>query len=582
MYFANEDGYYVLETHGGGMSIVSTSEWLDKYPTGSATWHIYTDYIYQGSNYRTPVRGIGNGATLVDGIGTIGQWNKVTMSHNSGEQFTLYMDASGTARVKFGEWVTNSEAVNPTFTSGYDFEWTPTPGQKISLVDTQNLIAQGYSNIILTISGTVSGDDVIWYGDDVWENGEFGFKQSQLGQSIIVNIADTSKFSSGSMLTLQLTSGSADITVSVIPDETTRIPPNLTVEQQMLASWSNATSIDYSAGTAEIPANAQLQSSFFKKAWEAGYTHLVFTYTSNNTAGSYIHGGTWNKYWAELGDRSGTDIRIDINEFRDGDIFYNLVFQAQTEGMTISNVRLYKSPETLEWTKSLSNIYFAIEDGYYVFSAEGAAYVSSPTEWLANMPVNSTWYVYTDYLRQGGNYRSLVWGIGAAGTLTDAIGTIGQWNAKSAMNSDGYSNGEMFTLYMDVAGTARVKMSDFVSNRTHYGTEYTYEVVDNDTIHFASTLNEHKLYLTNTQELIAQGYTKVTITIEGSFTEGSQLWYGNDDWGTAGCMNGVTLVDGKAVCEFDLSKMTTSNPYLVLMVSGTTGVDVDITITPSK
>ena len=82
----------------------------------------------------------------------------------------------------------------------------------------------------------------------------------------------------------------------------------------------------------------------------------------NNT--NYTHGGQWDRYWTNFDASANVDIRIDLNEFHDGDTWYGLNFNAGN--MTVSNPRAYSSSETLNWTKSSTNMYFAFEDGYYV------------------------------------------------------------------------------------------------------------------------------------------------------------------------------------------------------------------------
>ena len=81
------------------------------------------------------------------------------------------------------------------------------------------------------------------------------------------------------------------------------------------------------------------------------------------------------------------DIRIDLNEFHDGNTWYNLNFNSGN--MTVSNPRAYKSAETLSWTKSSTNCYFALEDGYYVLETRGNDFgVTSPASWIQKYMVS--------------------------------------------------------------------------------------------------------------------------------------------------------------------------------------------------
>lgn len=236
-------------------------------------------------------------------------------------------------------------------------------------------------------------------------------------------------------------------------------------------SWSSGGTV--SGSTLTVPTNSSLKADYLKSLWAEGYTHLVFTVNAqaasdNNT--NYTHGGQWDRYWQSLTANTNLDLRIDLNEFHDGDTWYSLNFNAGA--MTVSNPRGYKSAETLEWTKSSTNCYFAIEDGYYVLETRGNDFgVTSPASWLKKYMVSDdagqrTWLMYTDYISQRDNTRSMLWGWGSA--VNTIIGDVnGGWSWNNNVSADHNA----FSLHMDKAGTARFKLLDWVSNRNSWNND---------------------------------------------------------------------------------------------------------------
>ncbi|MBQ6831401.1 MAG: hypothetical protein IJO28_02080, partial [Oscillospiraceae bacterium] len=102
------------------------------------------------------------------------------------------------------------------------------------------------------------------------------------------------------------------------------------VDQLLLAdNWSNGGTAGDS--TLTVSANSSLKADYLQALWEEGYTHLVFTVNAqaasdNNT--NYTHGGQWDRYWANFNADTDVDIRIDLNEFHDGDSWYSMNFNA--------------------------------------------------------------------------------------------------------------------------------------------------------------------------------------------------------------------------------------------------------------
>ena len=361
--------------------------------------------------------------------------------------------------------------------------------------------------------------------------------------------------------------------------------PALTGADKLLdaESWQTA-SVYYEGNGLVVSANSVLKAEYFKSLWDAGYTHLVFTVNAqaaadNNT--NYTHSGEWTRYWAYFEPGKNVDLRIDLNEFHDGNTWYDLNFNAGS--MTISNPLAYKSAETLSWVKDTSNTYFAIEDGYYVLETRGNDFgVTSPTQWLKKYVVEDeagqrTWLVYTDYIKQGNNTRSVIWGWGSPVSTMN----IGQWTAINNVQIDGYQPGEVFSLVLDRAGVARFKISDFISNRNTWGT-FSFSKVSEDSITFSGAVDQ-KLRFFPTDELIASGYTHLQVTFSGHIGDGV-IYFGNDEWGAEKYIIGVSkneltvANDYTYTANVDLSRM--NGNLFTLQVAGAAVTDMTVRVQP--
>ncbi len=334
--------------------------------------------------------------------------------------------------------------------------------------------------------------------------------------------------------------------------------PELTVVDRLLESdsWKAAVR-DANGKTLTAAANPTLRGSYLKRLWDAGYTHMVFT-AKLDTDGAFIHGSdNIYRFWNAFAAGVENDVRVDLNEFHDGDTWYDLVFCNMTGGnVTISNPRAYKSAETLAWTKSNTNIYFANEDGYYVLDTKaGMQQVTSTAQWKEKYNIGTAWLVYTDYLAPGNNYRSVL--VGYEGPINHLLdGTEGGWSVMG-----GFDGGQVFSLTNESGGISRFKIADFVSNYTTGSMTY----VDENTFAFNSVGQYQTYTLVTTQDLIAQGYTKLKVTLTGSLNNGALLWYGPSA-GVYG-IDGSAFVGGQYTFEVDLSTMGTDK-YFTIMTSG--------------
>ena len=377
----------------------------------------------------------------------------------------------------------------------------------------------------------------------------------------------------------------ANITSDVQVSVTVTGLPALTGADKILdaESW-NAASVTYESNDLAVSANSVLKAEYLKSLWDAGYTHLVFTVNAqaaadNNT--NYTHSGDWTRYWANFAPSADVDVRIDLNEFHDGNTWYDLKFNAGA--MTVSNPRAYKSKETLSWIKSSTNVYFAVEDGYYVLETRGNDFgVTSPTQWLQKYVVKDdasqrTWQMYTDYITQGNNTRSLLWGWGSpVDTVTGDIN--GGWSWNNNVQLDGYTDGEVFSLQLDRSGVARFKMLDWVSNRNGWNSTLAISYVDEHTIRW-SAASDYKLRLATTQDLIAQGYNFLRITLTGNLG-GAQIWYGEDDWSDGEIsVSQKDFVNGAYTFNVDLTSFKPDENF-AMMVSGGAFTDLTVAIEP--
>ncbi len=357
---------------------------------------------------------------------------------------------------------------------------------------------------------------------------------------------------------------------------TVTISANTLPDELLLAENWKGEALEEHEDSLVLKGNPSLKAEYLKELWNAGFTHLVFTVKAeaaadNNT--NYTHSENWTRYWSGIAVDQPAQLRIDLNEFHDGNTWHSINFNSGK--LVISEPKGYQSPETLQWAKkdstgnAATNAYFAWEDGYYVFESHGNYTVVSPTQWLKKYCVSNegpqSWFVYTDYLTVGNNTRSIVWGWGSpVNNITDADGG---WVTMSGLQADGYQDGEVFSLHMDTGGTARFKILDWVTNRDNNANSYSLEETEDHTYRFSTVLPEQKLYLASTPELIAQGYTHLKVTLTGSLEEGTVLWYGNDDWadGEIG-IDAVQLANGRYIFQADLATM--NGRCFTVMTSG--------------
>ena len=628
VYFAMEEGYYVLQTPGNDFGVTSPTSWLQKYvvkdDVGQRTWLVYTDYITQGNNTRSLVWGWGSPVNTVT-EDVKGGWtfnNNVQLDgYTDGEVFSLHLDRAGVARYKVLDWVSGRNGWNEDLSLSYVDEqtirWSAASDYKLRLATTQDLIAAGYNTLKVTLTGNL-GSALIWYGDDDWSDGEIAVSANDFTGGSYTFKVDLTEFESNELFTMMANAASfTDMNVHIEPtteqitepetepttepetepdtepttepdtepetEPTTEpdIEPGRTALESVLDSNSwTGTALSEDDDSLTLAANTSLNGECFKNLWNEGYTHLVFTVNAqaasdNNT--NYTHSGTWSRYWANFDAATDVDIRIDLNEFHDGDTWYDLNFNAGV--MTVSNPRAHKSAETLSWTKSSTNVYFAIEDGYYVLDTRGNDFsVISPTSWLQKYMVKDdasqrTWLMYTDYITKGNNTRSMLWGWGTpVNTINSNVN--GGWSWNNNVTNDH----EVFSLQLDRSGTARFKLLDWVSNRNEWNSALDISYVDEQTIRW-SAASDYKLRLATTQDLITAGYTHLKVTLTGEL--GSALiWYGEDDWSDGeSAVSANDFTGGSYTFDVDLTTFK-ANENFTMMANAAGFTDLLVKIRP--
>lgn len=321
-----------------------------------------------------------------------------------------------------------------------------------------------------------------------------------------------------------------------------------------------------------------ISSAYIQKAIEAGYTHLRFDYVTENKSdatkqGVYMEGNGTSYQKCYQGTGSA---RFDLGTLKNSDGSYAKIWMqgrnsevwgdAKEISLTMTQPTLFRSTETAKWTKSNAKIYCAVEeDGFIVIdtiSCGNDQHVISSAEWWAKYANNTaannvsqrTMILSGKYLVAGNNTRGAVWG--NAGSAVSVIGGIANTEiVTDYMNNLTYTEGNTFYYGLDKEGVYALKVNEFVSNRNSYG-GFAYTYVDENT--FTVTLPEGgKVVNVNTQDYIAQGYTKVIVTVS-EYTSGGQIWVGSG-WEDNGKMSG--LDSGKSI-ELALTMFTSDNPYL--------------------
>ena len=504
----------------------------------------------------------------------------VTLTGNLGDAMIWYGEddwSDGEIGVGADQFVDGSytfEVDLTAFNAGENFTMMANASSFTDLTVKIEPVQKELPKVIYSVTAP-SGNDFIFEGaSTVEEHSDYSFA--------VIPVEDTTTLTvSVNGAVLAPVNGNTYVVENVSENLTISVEAHLFAPEDVVlntASWTAASANEN--GSLTTGANSQFTGSAMKQLWEEGYTHLVFTVNAeaasdNNT--NFTNGGQWDRYWSNFDAATDVEIRVDLNEFHDGDTWYSLNFNAGT--MTVSNPRAYKSAETLNWTKSSTNCYLALEDGYYVLETRGNDFgVTSPASWVQKYMVNDdagqrTWLMYTDYISQRSNTRSMLWGWGSP--VNTVVGDVnGGW----AWNNNVTSDHTTFSLHMDKAGVARFKLLDWVSNRNSWNNDLAISYVDAQTIRW-SAASDYKLRLATTQDLIADGYTTLKVTLTGDL--GSALiWYGDDDWSNGEIAVGSDkFTDGSYTFEVDLTTFAADKNF-TMMANAASFTDLLVKIEP--
>jgi len=494
-----------------------------------------------------------------------------TVEHGADYQFTIelseaYSDSDILVKV-------NGKTVKES-----DGKYTVSGVTEDLVVTVENVVINSYTvTVPESDKYTVTGETTVSHGGNV----QIGIAVIEKTDVLRVFNGETELFGSDGKYTVENVTSDVNLTVKVYD-----------VEAQLLLtdSWSDydgSSKVENADGTVTVRGwQFGISAAYLQKAEAAGYTHLRFEYLLENKSDSATpcifmcgQGVAYEKFYSEQ-----RIARFDLSELKKDGAFVNIWMQgkdaadwsaAKEVSMTVSAPRLFKSNETLGWTKSNPKIYFAIEDGFMVLDtvyAGNDANVKSPAEWWAKYANNpkanevgqNTIVLTGKYLYAGANNRGAIFG--GNGEAVAPIGETANTDLYTAyMNNTTYEDGARFYLGLDKESVYVLKVSEFVSSRNSWG-GFSYTYIDEGSFK-VSIPDGGKFVYVNMQEMVAKGYTKVVLTAS-EYSDG-QLWIGNDAWG-----ENMFGLDGGADKELDLSIFTETNPYLVIYSSGSSTVTI--------
>ena len=180
IYCAEEDGYIVLDTRQAGAwaNVLSSSEWWKKYANnatagevGQRTIMITGQWLDIQSNYRGMIWGVNGAVSSVGGTNTTEMVTEYMndRTYTEGDKFYAGNESEGVYKFRINDFVSSRNSF-AGFTFAYvdenTFNATMVDGQKLAYVNTQEMIAAGYTKVIVTAGKYESGQ--LWVGNDNW------------------------------------------------------------------------------------------------------------------------------------------------------------------------------------------------------------------------------------------------------------------------------------------------------------------------------------------------------------------------------------------------------------------------------
>ncbi len=226
IYCAEEDGYIVLDTIycGNDANVLSSEEFCAKYfnntkgkEASQNTVMLMGRYLYAGSNTRGMVWGDVSAAINVVG-GTANtefviEYLNDRNSYAAGNKFYMGLDKEGVYQLKVIDYVSSRNSwggFSFAYVDENTFTATMVDGQKLVYVNTQEMIAAGYTKVVITAGEYTSGQ--LWVGNDSWSGDTAYMHGLNSGES---KELDLSKFTTDNPWLVIFSSGATNATVQV-------------------------------------------------------------------------------------------------------------------------------------------------------------------------------------------------------------------------------------------------------------------------------------------------------------------------------------------------------------------------------
>ncbi len=202
-----------------------------------------------------------------------------------------------------------------------------------------------------------------------------------------------------------------------------------------------------------------LNKTLFDQALSEGYTHMRFTVNSlsSDIVDMHLNGGSYQKLYSG----SENTIRIDLTKVAEGDYsnvtlaFRNSSCASAIGDVTLSDLCFYTDDITTSWSKS-NNAYACFEGDSLVLDtcySGNDAYIDTSSDWYAQFVEGGVvnMYVFSEYLKQGSNYRGVLWGKNSQ--VVDVI-SLGEW----AYTNQAYASKDTFRFCLEKEGVASLQI----------------------------------------------------------------------------------------------------------------------------
>ena len=227
IYCAEEDGFIVLDTIycGNNANVLSSEDFCAKYfnntkgnGEGQGTMIVSGRYLNVGSNTRGMVWGDkGESVHIVSDTASTefatGFLYNIKSTYAEGDKFYMGLDHDGVYQFR-ADYVSNrhsnSGACTFTYVDENTFTASMIDGQKLVYVNTQEMIAAGYTKVVITAGEYASGQ--LWVGNDSWSGDTAYMHGLNSGES---KELDLSKFTTDNPWLVIFSSGATTATVQV-------------------------------------------------------------------------------------------------------------------------------------------------------------------------------------------------------------------------------------------------------------------------------------------------------------------------------------------------------------------------------